>query len=1172
MATDATSVCCIVDKAKLGFYLDTSGDNLARTGVIQGLGQPTKPDQAANKRYVDDRLAGVDPHEAVDYVTYVTSFPAADAKSITFTDATDTNDSASVEIKEGTTKRVLFMNIGGDAGLVDAAPMASVGTSHAANGVWEVRRFNGENDLYWRRPGDWGGDDDTLADDDEKKNYTQVVTDSESGVTSPPAPTYNMYYFGTATIGGSEKTGFFTGIQIGNGAGDDDTTFDADGVTLYTPETAPMTTRPINTATVIYVAYESQSVSRGAYVAVSEGMDTDTNDATSKVMGRGAAFILQTEKDDLATPQKLFIFRSSNLDFAEGVDDKTIEKNTGSQLALKPGNASHLLTYAQPATDGEGVQPAHLHTNFVKYLEDKIDGRLGRTDMDEVGGALTARKDANLAVVTVAETLDVTGITSLTNDLRINTNKFTVHSASGNTVVDGTLQVDGATAALNADTSVDGTFDVKSGTNNRFSVTDTANLYVPLTVGNTVAPQDTTLHGALTTNGVMTVHGTEGDFQVTTTGQTQIGAAGMTAEGDVHLSAADAEFTVAGRTTFQTNVNVQQVENTQTGQLVSAVLETKAYNGNTTFKVDAGTGDTSVYGTLTVGENEEGQKKATNLNGALNVLEATTLQDTLEVNQGTTLNNGLSVTAGNSSLQSMSCTSANCTGNLSVDAASTLTGNVTAKAELAKKNGTADVFRVDNTDARVTANLRVDDGDLFVRNPNFTTFRVMQNAGQHNQVLINGVNLNVSSTNHNHQEIGGTATIAKQLEVGSHVKASHDHGLEVKNRKFTVTDGNGVHPHEFFTVESDGDTNIEGTLDVGDKTTLDELEVNGASTLKESLTVADGKDTILGGTLTVKQESSLKKTLTIGGTGANLVVKNGAGSTANAKFTVDGATGETDIQGTLDVAGAVNADKGLTVKGADNTIFAVKNASDQAKFTVVPASGNTTIEGTLIVNNNTNLVGALEVAGASTLNDSLTVADAKATTLGGTLTVKEASTLQGALTVETDQATTLKGTLTVQGAKDTTLGGDLEVTGASTLTSTLAAQGMVTLGTVITGGDSNVVLLQTSHSSASERFQVKEDGSICATNLTCPSDVRLKENITIESGSDILEQLADIDCLTYDMNGEAARGVSAQALLEKFPELVKENNGYLAVNYMGLTAACVGAINELNAKIAALSA
>ena len=403
-----------------------------------------------------------------------------------------------------------------------------------------------------------------------------------------------------------------------------------------------------------------------------------------------------------------------------------------------------------------------------------------------------------------------------------------------------------------------------------------------------------------------------------------------------------------------------------------------------------------------------------------------------------------------------------------------------------------------------------------------------------------------------------------------------NNGLTVKGAQFAVNEGES----EKFTVQTDGNTNIQGTLTVAAATTLGgALTVNGASTLNESLTVADGKATTLGGTLTVKQESSLKNTLTIAKNSAtdpsaDLVVKSLAGDNGAEKFKVIGATGETDIQGTLDVAGvltaaaAVNANAGLTVKGE---ALAVSDGSNN-KFTVAPTSGNTDIQGTLIVNNNTNLGGALEVTGVSTLNDNLTVADAKATTLGGELRVKQASTLEGALTVETDQATTLKGTLEVQGAKATTLGGTLEVTGESTLKNTLAAEGVVTLGTVTTGGSPDVVLLQTSHSSASEGFQVKEDGSICAKNVTCPSDVRLKENITIESGSDILEQLADIDCLTYDMNGEAARGVSAQALLEKFPELVKENNGYLAVNYMGLTAACVGAINELNAKIAALSA
>ena len=56
------------------------------------------------------------------------------------------------------------------------------------------------------------------------------------------------------------------------------------------------------------------------------------------------------------------------------------------------------------------------------------------------------------------------------------------------------------------------------------------------------------------------------------------------------------------------------------------------------------------------------------------------------------------------------------------------------------------------------------------------------------------------------------------------------------------------------------------------------------------------------------------------------------------------------------------------------------------------------------------------------------------------------------------------------------------------------------------------------------------------------------------------------------MRGKATRGVSAQAIQEVMPELVAQNGEYLAVNYAGLTAACVGAINELNAKIAAMQA
>ena len=79
----------------------------------------------------------------------------------------------------------------------------------------------------------------------------------------------------------------------------------------------------------------------------------------------------------------------------------------------------------------------------------------------------------------VAGTLDVTGITSLTTDLTVNTDKMTVDGATGNTVIAGTLGVTGITSlttdltvntdkmtvdGATGDTVVAGTLDVTGDT------------------------------------------------------------------------------------------------------------------------------------------------------------------------------------------------------------------------------------------------------------------------------------------------------------------------------------------------------------------------------------------------------------------------------------------------------------------------------------------------------------------------------------------------------------------------------------------------------------------------------------------------------------------------------------------------------------------------------------
>lgn len=123
------------------------------------------------------------------------------------------------------------------------------------------------------------------------------------------------------------------------------------------------------------------------------------------------------------------------------------------------------------------------------------------------------------------------------------------------------------------------------------------------------------------------------------------------------------------------------------------------------------------------------------------------------------------------------------------------------------------------------------------------------------------------------------------------------------------------------------------------------------------------------------------------------------------------------------------------------------------------------------------------------------------------------------------------------------------------------------------------------------------NGTLTATNVVTPSDIRLKTNITnISNTGQTLENLMKINVLSYnykkrelpeaerdtiqeatlrafDKKSEADAkerhfGVSAQELQEIFPELVKEGqDGYLGVNYVELVPILIQAIQELKAEV-----
>ena len=115
-----------------------------------------------------------------------------------------------------------------------------------------------------------------------------------------------------------------------------------------------------------------------------------------------------------------------------------------------------------------------------------------------------------------------------------------------------------------------------------------------------------------------------------------------------------------------------------------------------------------------------------------------------------------------------------------------------------------------------------------------------------------------------------------------------------------------------------------------------------------------------------------------------------------------------------------------------------------------------------------------------------------------------------------------------------------------------------------------------SSSPRNDAFVVKFNGDATLSgDLTINSDERLKDNI--QPLGSTLNKLHQIEAKTYSFKKDEEHtpkiGVLAQEVQAVFPELVKEGaDGILSVNYQGLVPVLINAINEQDAKIAALEA
>ena len=198
----------------------------------------------------------------------------------------------------------------------------------------------------------------------------------------------------------------------------------------------------------------------------------------------------------------------------------------------------------------------------------------------------------------------------------------------------------------------------------------------------------------------------------------------------------------------------------------------------------------------------------------------------------------------------------------------------------------------------------------------------------------------------------GATTIGWSLDVGHDTSIDGNLLVFGANHNFRVRDGNSINR---FTVDSDNGNTVIGLNNAGTGT----LTVHGAVDFNTTLDV-DGAVT-LNSTLDVDDDAVFHNDITLDTTGKIFKITNGSAD----KFTVQSATGSTDIRGTLDVGGPVHLEQTLQV---DGNITLGNAASD-----TLTINSDTTLTDNLTVNQSVDFDSSLNVDGAVDFNNTLVV-------------------------------------------------------------------------------------------------------------------------------------------------------------------------------------------------------